>query len=208
MQATAAHNVNFEKRHFPERVEQQTSLIPILNIADEAVFERVFKEHFKALHAYACTILKDEMMAEEVVQSVFLKIWEKKERISFDVSLKAYLYRAVYNDSLNVLKHEKIKSAYQTYSAHRMKNESDHSHSKLMLGELEQRIREALNELPEQCRTIFQMSRFEELKYKEIAARLGISEKTVENQMGKALKLMRLKLSDFLPALLLALLNF
>ena len=78
---------------------------------------------------------------------------------------------------------------------------------KLRLKELEQRLEKALNELPEQCRTIFQMSRFEELKYAEIAGRLGLSVKTVENQMGKALKLLRTKLADFLPALLMLLFN-
>ena len=70
-----------------------------------------------------------------------------------------------------------------------------------MLSELEQQINKALNELPEQCRTIFQMSRFEELKYQEIADRLGLSIKTIENQMGKALKILRVKLVDYLPIL-------
>lgn len=82
---------------------------------------------------------------------------------------------------------------------HRMKNES-HT-DKPMNKELEQQFREALNELPEQCRTVFQLSRFEELKYREIADKLNISVKTVENHMGKALKLLRLKLVDFLPFL-------
>jgi RNA polymerase sigma-70 factor (ECF subfamily) len=84
-----------------------------------------------------------------------------------------------------------------------MKNETDHASKKLMGGELEAKVQDALNELPEQCRTIFQMSRFEELKYREIADELGISVKTVENQMGKALKILREKLADFLPMIIL-----
>jgi RNA polymerase sigma-70 factor (ECF subfamily) len=79
-----------------------------------------------------------------------------------------------------------------------MKNEVEHPAKKVIAGELEKKIHNALNELPEQCRTIFQMSRFDELKYREIADKLGISVKTVENQMGKALKLLREKLADFL----------
>ena len=75
------------------------------------------------------------------------------------------------------------------------------------MGELEQQLHQALRDLPEQCRTIFQMSRFEELKYQEIADRMGLSIKTIENQMGKALKLLRLKLVDFLPAAILSFLN-
>ena len=80
-----------------------------------------------------------------------------------------------------------------------MKNESDNAEDKLAAEQLNDRLRNALRELPEQCRTIFQLSRFEDLKYREIAVQLGISEKTVENQMGKALKLLRMKLVDFLP---------
>jgi RNA polymerase sigma-70 factor, ECF subfamily len=79
---------------------------------------------------------------------------------------------------------------------------------KLKLKELEVKLDQALKELPEQCRTIFQLSRFEELKYMEIAGKLGISVKTVENQMGKALKLLRTKLKDFLPMLIFLFLNF
>ncbi len=78
---------------------------------------------------------------------------------------------------------------------------------RLKLKELEVQLDKALKELPEQCRTIFQMSRFEELKYMEIAGRLGISVKTVENQMGKALRILRTKLADFLPTIIFLLLN-
>jgi len=74
---------------------------------------------------------------------------------------------------------------------------------KVIMGELEKKLETALRELPEQCRTIFQLSRFEDLKYKEIADKLGLSVKTIENQMGKALRLLRLKLVDFLPTILL-----
>jgi RNA polymerase sigma-70 factor (ECF subfamily) len=88
-----------------------------------------------------------------------------------------------------------------------MKNQVDSAAKKVLAGELEKKLRKALNELPEQCRIIFQLSRFEELRYREIAEKLGISVKTVENQMGKALKLLRVKLVDFLPLLLLSLLN-
>ena len=172
----------------------------------EAVFEEIFKSHFKRLHAYAFTILKDEDEAEEVVQNVFVKLWEKKERISEMQSVNAYLYRAVYNESLNLLKHEKVKASYRSFAMSN-NSEMDNSANDTKLHELEGRLNKALEELPEQCRTIFQMSRFEELKYREIADRLGLSVKTVENQMGKALKLMRVKLADLLPVLWILMLN-
>ncbi len=170
------------------------------------VFEDAFKMHFKGLHAYAYTIVKDDMMAEEMVQNVFYKLWKNKETIAIDQSVAAYLYRSVYHESLNYLKHLKVRSAYQAYAVRTMEH-INNAAEKLRLRELEQKLDEALKELPEQCRTIFQMSRYEELKYMEIAGKLGISVKTVENQMGKALRLLREKLVDFLPALILALLN-
>ncbi|AFD07266.1 RNA polymerase sigma-70 factor [Solitalea canadensis] len=168
-------------------------------LSNEVTFERLFKSHFKALHAYAYTIVNDEITAEEMVQTVFLKIWEKKEQLQVETSIKAYLYRAVHNCCMNYIKHQKIKSSYQEHITYSMKNEFDDASKKVQLSELETRLRAALNELPEQCRTIFQLSRFDELKYREIAAQLGLSPKTVENQMGKALKILRLKLADFLP---------
>jgi len=88
-----------------------------------------------------------------------------------------------------------------------MKINSDNAEKKILLGDLESKLNQALSELPEQCRTIFQMSRFEELKYQEIADRMGLSVKTIDNQMGKALKRLRLKLVDFLPAAILTFLN-
>jgi RNA polymerase sigma-70 factor (ECF subfamily) len=208
MQATVERNIILEPRYKAISVElSDTATIQLLTAGNEAEFEQVFKTHYKALHSYACTILKDEMAAEEIVQQIFLKIWERKQQLSIQSSIRAYLYRAVYNDCLNVLKHEKVKKAYQTYTTHFMKNETDHASTKILLGDLEDKFRKAMNELPEQCRTIFQMSRFEELNYQQIADKLGLSIKTIENQMGKALKLMRLKLVDFLPLLLLSLLH-
>lgn len=206
MQATVNHNLNHSSGYKVFRVEiNETAKVHIMTIGSEAAFEQLFKLHYKALHAYACTILNDNMGAEEIVQQVFLKIWERRERLNIEGSLKAYLYRAVHNDCLNVIKHEKIKHAYKNFATNQLKNETDHASKKVLLGDLEKKLRIALNELPEQCRTIFQMSRFEELRYQEIADRLGLSVKTIENQMGKALKLMRIKLSEFLPLILLSL---
>ncbi|WP_407430110.1 RNA polymerase sigma-70 factor [Arcticibacter sp.] len=166
---------------------------------DDNAFERLFKEHFKALHSYANVMLRDEDLAEEMVQNVFLRLWERREQLSVQTSVKAYLYKMVHNDCLNYFKHNKTKAKYETYVIHTIDGKTNSAAHKLELGELEHRLAEALDDLPQQCRTIFQMSRFEELKYKEIASHLGISVKTVENQMGKALKIMRVKLADFLP---------
>lgn len=181
---------------------QEREVIPLVFNGEENTFERLFKTHFKSLYAYAYTIVKDEVAAEEMVQNVFFKIWEKKGGIDIQSPALAYLYKSVYHESLNYLKHQKVKAAYQAHTIHQMKNQTDHASKKIMLSELEQQINKALSELPEQCRTIFQMSRFEELKYQEIADKLGLSIKTVENQMGKALRILRVKLVDYLPFLI------
>jgi RNA polymerase sigma-70 factor, ECF subfamily len=181
---------------------QDQSIAILLTQKDESAFEQVFKTYFKSLHAYAYTLLKDDMEAEEMVQRVFFKLWDRAEHLSFSGSVAAYLYRAVHNESLNHLKHLQVRSRHQLHVAYSMKQQVNES-VKTISKELESKFQGALNELPEQCRTIFQMSRFEDMKYREIAEKLDISIKTVENQMGKALKILRIKLVEFLPLIFL-----
>ncbi|CAN5812448.1 RNA polymerase sigma-70 factor [soil metagenome] len=183
--------------------QETDTALSLLPQRDEPAFEEIFKSHFKRLHCYALTILKDETEAEEIVQQVFFKLWERTQTQSFSGSLNAYLYRSVHNESLNFLKHRQVRANHQLHVAYSMKQQTADSDKKLAAAELEQHIHAALNELPEQCRTIFQLSRFDELKYIEIADKLGLSVKTVENQMGKALKMMRIKLVHFLKFLIL-----
>lgn len=167
-------------------------------------FESLFRQHFKELHAYATTILKDPDAAEDVVQNTFIKLWKMWEAGNIPEAPAAYLYRSVYHESLNILKHQQVKKAHEQFTLHTA-GESAPAISNMR--ELEEKLDAALRDLPEQCRTIFQMSRFEDLKYREIADRLGLSVKTIEAQMGKALRILRLKLADHLPAaLVLALL--
>lgn len=165
-----------------------------------ALFEQSFKENFKRLHAYACSILNDSDEAEEVVQNVFYKLWEKKEKLNEIDSIPAYLYRSVYNECMNHVKHQKVKDAHKEHSSYYDATSAD-AENNAELRELKERMHHAMQQLPEQCRTIFQMSRFEELKYREIADRLGLSVKTIENQMGKALKIMRKQLADYITVL-------
>ncbi|WP_316839617.1 RNA polymerase sigma-70 factor [Pedobacter gandavensis] len=175
---------------------------------NDVEFELLFKTHYKALHAYAFVMLKEHELAEEMVQGMFMKFWEKRELLNIQSSLKAYLYKSIYHDCLNYLKHEKIKFKHQEYTQHSAPPSSESASARLEMSELEKNLSRAMNDLPEQCRTIFQMSRFEELKYREIADQLGLSIKTVENQMGKALRVLRLKLSDFLVLILLGILYY
>jgi len=182
------------------RMEQKDTTSEIASYThSEAAFERVFKSHFKALYAYAFFFIKDADVAEDMVQTAFYKLWEKSGKLVIRHSVTAYLYRSVYHECLNYLKHQKVKQAHVSQAIHLRDEGSNDVSERVHLRELQAGLSQALEELPEGCRTIFQMSRFESLRYQEIADHLGISVKTVENQMGKALRILRSKLAPFLP---------
>lgn len=176
---------------------------PLIREGDKIEFEKSFKLYYKPLCDYAYTIIKDSDESEEVVQNIFYIIWCKKETLDITTSLKAYLYRAVYNSSLNKLKHVKIKLAHAEDYKSNFSSEGTNTVFEQIDGkELNNKIQSVLSLLPEQCGIVFKLSRFENLKYSEIAEKLGISVKTVENHMGKALKIMREGLKDYLPLLI------
>ncbi len=160
---------------------------------DEDAFEVIFKKYYGKLCAYANRFLFSKEDSEEVVQEVFVKFWERSESLNPSSSLAAYLYRSVYNTSLNQIKHEKVKDAYKTYVLSIMSESSNSLYDDEEQQERLELVLKAIDELPPRCSQIFKLSRFEGLKYQEIADHLGISLKTVEVQMGKALKTLREK---------------
>lgn len=168
-----------------------------VNIAgkiDRHSFELLFRKFFPALMAFAGKFLPDEDDAREVVHKVFISLWEKRESLDTSTSLKAYLFKSVHNRSLNVIRdRKKISSEEVPDIAGEINVEAQ-----MNAMELEDKINEVIQGLPEKCREVFELSRFEGLKYGEIAEKLGISVKTVENQMSKALKVLREKLADYL----------
>jgi RNA polymerase sigma-70 factor (ECF subfamily) len=175
--------------------------------ADDQNFDRIYTDHYAALHQYAYTMVNDRVLAEEMVHQVFLKILEKGGQVNVHTSFKAYLYRAVHNECLNYFKHLKVKQAHHDHTTIEYGGTSESPSGSMQYRELEKQLHAAINEFPEQCRTVFQLSRFEELKYAEIALQLGISIKTVENQMSKALKRLRVQLAEYLPLFCWILLN-
>lgn len=187
-----------------ELTEQQH--LQKLKNGDITVFEMFFRAYYQPLCNYAYTFVQDRDEAEEIVQSAFLSVWEKRESIEIRTSLKSYLYTMVRNACLNVIKHEKIKQKHIGEELATAERSYDSVSQRVNSSELETRIQVSMEKLPEQCRLIFKLSRFEELKYAEIADQLNISVKTVENQIGKALKIMREELKDYLP-LIIVLMN-
>jgi RNA polymerase sigma-70 factor (ECF subfamily) len=183
-------------------------LLTTLQAGDITAFEMIFKTYYQSLCNYAYSFVQDRDEAEEIVQGTFLSVWEKKDNLSIHTGVKPYLYAMVRNASLNVLKHEKIKKQHAETELSLAERSTESVTRSVMASELEERIFKALNKLPEQCRLVFKLSRFEELKYAEIAEQLNISVKTVENQMGKALKIMREQLKDYLPLLMMLMNGF
>ncbi|MBO0935362.1 RNA polymerase sigma-70 factor [Fibrella sp. HMF5335] len=179
------------------------SLIGAIRLGNEAVFEGIFRQHYAPLCRYALPILHDTDEAEEVVQTVFLAIWECRETLLITSSLKAYLYRAVHNRCLNRLDQQKTQAAHRERAATELYADVPSPTQGIIADELNTRLQHAIGQLPEQCRRAFELSRFDELSYKEIADQLGIALKTVENQIGKALRILRTELSDYLPLLCL-----
>ena len=170
--------------------------------SDSKQFEDLFNQHYDALVHYAYTMLKEMEEAEDVVQSVFLDFWNDRKKINFSDQPRAYLYKGVYFKCLNKLKRQKVIAKFESSRDEQFDHDAQ---SKLEATELQTKINEAIASLPEQCRKIFSLSRFELMKYHEIADELAISPKTVENQMGKALRIMRSALSDFLYFIILIL---
>jgi RNA polymerase sigma-70 factor (ECF subfamily) len=177
-----------------------------LAAGDITAFEMFFKTYYQPLCNYAYSFLQDRAESEEIVQATFLSVWEKRQSLTIKTSPKSYLYAMVRNACLNVIKHEKIKQKYAGEELALASPGYESVSHTVTSNELETRIQVAIETLPEQCRLVFKLSRFEELKYQEIADQLNISIKTVENHMGKALKLMREQLKDYLP-LIIVLLN-
>ncbi len=175
---------------------------------DEKNFEILFKTYFVPLSAYARKFIHDIDTVKEIVHDVFIRLWEKRDTIDTNKSIKSYLYTSVHNRCLNYIrdnkKFDKENIDMANISANTNKEETD----KLVEAELESKIKNAIDSLPERCKEIFVLNRFDELKYKEVAVKLNISVKTVEAQMSKALKILKEKLAEYLYALLFILLQY
>lgn len=175
---------------------------------DSVQYKNIFDLHYEALYGYAFSILREETYTDDILQNIFIKLWQNREAVHPE-TVKAYLYTSVRNECLNYLKHKGVKA---NYAQHQMGGgiETDttiYSEQK----ELHETIQQLVNQLPEKCATVFYMCRQLGMSYREVAEAMGISVKTVENQVSKALKFLRSGLADYLvsiiPLLMLQLIN-
>jgi RNA polymerase sigma-70 factor, ECF subfamily len=175
-----------------------------IKLGDEQAFELLFRKFYVRLCAFANKFLNDPEEAKEIVQEVFAKIWEGRDLIDPDDSLKSYIFKITQNLSINKLRRKKVESKYAEIYKFIYCEQFDFSvHESLLARELEENIAQAVGNLPGECRKVFELSRTEGLKYREIADNLNISVKTVEAHMSKALRSLRIELKDYLSALLI-----
>jgi RNA polymerase sigma-19 factor, ECF subfamily len=171
---------------------------------DKPVFEQLFKTHFVHLCNFAYQFVKDTDSAKEVTQKVFINLWENREKIDPQKSIQSYLFTSVRNRSLNYIRDQK-KYRNEVLDLETHDFEIPFEEDAIAMDELKEKVARALDELPEKCRLVFEMSRYKNMKYKEIAEELDISVKTVEAHMSKALKSLRINLEDYACILLIIL---
>ncbi|NQY10334.1 MAG: RNA polymerase sigma-70 factor [Flavobacteriales bacterium] len=171
-------------------------ILGMLKNGNERAMDILYNKYYTFLCITAKRVVSNAFVAEDVVQDVYAKLWVKRMQLSDEVFFLPYLKRSVINASINALKKKKKDLVPLEHADKHIKTD----HDKLVLQELQDKIDEVINEMPEKCRAVFVLSRFEELKYKEIAEQLGISIKTVENHMSKALKIIRVGLADYVKS--------
>jgi len=188
----------------------EEDILKSLRADDVKVFQLLFDTHYKGLVRYARRFLPDTDISRDVVQDVFAYIWEKRKSLLISRSIQSYLYRAVHNACINFLKKEENKGHYVKEFLGRVhaNSEIDHDdrdgHSFLMEKDINEKIYNAIDDLPEQCRNIFRLSRFKGLKNKEIADIYTISTRTVETQIYRAMKMIRERLKQHHITLVIA----
>jgi RNA polymerase sigma-70 factor (ECF subfamily) len=182
----------------PDRARER-DLLERLRASEQDAYEAIFRAHYARLVSLAEHMLHDRAAAEETVQEVMLELWRRRETIQVESTLQAYLYRATRNRALNHIRHERVVRraepllAPDPVSARR-------ADDRVIEGEMKDALRIALDAMPPRCREVFELSRVHGLKYADIARVLDISVKTVEAQMGKALRIVRDGLAAWLPS--------
>jgi RNA polymerase sigma-70 factor (family 1) len=169
-------------------------LIDFLKAGDHAAFTEIYNRHWKFLYSKAYNTLRNQGDCMDVCQSVFLWVWENRITIHIKVNLRGYLYTAVKYKIANLIRQGKVTVTLFDDVIKALPNDET---NELEIKELKCFIGQIINDLPEKCRQVFLLSRDEHLSHKQISDRLGISEKTVDDHITRALKKMRAPLGRF-----------
>lgn len=182
----------------------EETVLAALAQGEEWALDNLFRAHYTYLCQAVFRVIGDRSLAEDLVQEVFYELWRKRSSLTINQSLRAYLKRAAVNRTLNYIRDQRLIVDDESAMPFEVASAQIGALQQLEAEELEVQIESAIRDLPERCRLVFGLSRFEEMSNKEIAAHLDISVKTVENQMTKALRLLREKLSPYITILLFA----
>lgn len=170
-------------------------LVERVQAGDREAFEEVFRAYYPKLAEYANGLVRNRDGAEDVVQEVFVALWTQRDRLTTPDNLVGYLYRAVRNRSLNQLRHKRMVVDWQTKQGNLERPVAPPADRDTERAEIAEAVKAAVATLSPRCRQVFELSRDAGLTYPEIAASLGISIKTVETLMGRALKGVRVQLA-------------
>lgn len=171
-----------------------------LKSGDVDVYECIFKEYYRPLVVFALKYINNAETAREIVQDFFVKLYEKRHSVNIDTSLKSYLYKSVYNACLNYISQNEMRNRHFKNMA--LQTEDSVIDDQVAAVELQNRIYECIESMPEQCKKIFKMNRFEGLRNEQIAHKLNLSKRTVETQISKALRILRKKLNDYVSVII------
>ena len=178
-------------------MEKQVS-VNDLRTGNHKAYEMLFTHWYTPLCDYAYGIVYNADEAEDIVQKMFCKLWDQRDKIEIHTSIKSYLYRIVHNDCLNRIKQLKNRDEHNQYLGLISSNVVEDTSEQLIYNELKQKIETAIENLPPRCKEVFMLSRYSYLSYSEIAEKMGISSGTVEKQISKALQVLRNDLQDYL----------
>jgi RNA polymerase sigma-70 factor (family 1) len=169
---------------------------------DEKAFNEIYNRYWQRLYVYALSKLDNEENAEEVIQTVFIDLWQKRNSARIE-NLASYLYKAVKNKCIDLIRQRLVRDRYEEIVL-QTSDEGDPSTEELLaFEELKALLKTAMESLPEKTREIFRLNRMEYLSVREVSAALSIPERTVEHHLSQALKLMRVYLRDFIVLLVL-----
>ncbi|BDS09862.1 RNA polymerase sigma factor [Aureispira anguillae] len=179
--------------------DKNNDLLKRLRLDDQAALKVIFQEHYPTVYRAIYRIVSDQGIAEDLAQDVFMRFWEKRHKINIQGAIGAYIRRMAVNEALGYIRKHKKYTIEEMADHHSSATTS--GEDMYMDNELQAQVNKAIDTLPPKCKTVFMLSRFEELSYKEISQKLDISPKTVENQISKALKTLRTALKTYLSSI-------
>jgi RNA polymerase sigma-70 factor, ECF subfamily len=185
-------------------------MLNLIENDDLKAFEEFYFHFHPRLFAYARKFIEETELAKDIVQEVFAEFWERRNSLDIKSSLSGYLFRTVHNKCLNLISSQKVRNQYSSHVSAKLKTaefmfyeSGEHNYNSVFYTEIENIVKENVQGLPEACRQIFELSRFEGFDNQEIADKLQISVRTVENQVYKALKTLKEALRDYIAIILI-----